>query len=110
MFIYSTASFVFQVTRAILENPNDKTKVHLIYANVTYEDILLKVICISIALLFIVIVALLQYSKTELHIDMVHLSLIDYHTDLFVAVCMLGTIGLVHILIGHQAIIAKSGE
>lgn len=33
---------MFQVTRAILENPNDKTKLHLIYANVTYEDILLK--------------------------------------------------------------------
>ncbi|KAL2465827.1 NADH--cytochrome b5 reductase 1 [Abeliophyllum distichum] len=33
---------MFQVTRAILENPNDKTKVHLIYANVTHEDILLK--------------------------------------------------------------------
>ncbi|CAI9754773.1 unnamed protein product [Fraxinus pennsylvanica] len=33
---------MFQVTRAILENPDDKTKVHLIYANVTYEDILLK--------------------------------------------------------------------
>ncbi|XP_074581652.1 NADH--cytochrome b5 reductase 1-like [Curcuma longa] len=33
---------MFQVTRAILENPKDKTKVHLIYANVTYEDILLK--------------------------------------------------------------------
>ncbi|THU70142.1 hypothetical protein C4D60_Mb08t21920 [Musa balbisiana] len=33
---------MFQVTRAILENPTDKTKVHLIYANVTYEDILLK--------------------------------------------------------------------
>lgn len=32
-----------QVARAILENPKDKTKVHLIYANVTYEDILLKV-------------------------------------------------------------------
>ncbi|GMY20058.1 NADH--cytochrome b5 reductase 1-like [Fagus crenata] len=30
------------VARAILENPEDKTKVHLIYANVTYEDILLK--------------------------------------------------------------------
>ncbi|XP_042409256.1 NADH--cytochrome b5 reductase 1-like isoform X1 [Zingiber officinale] len=28
---------MFQVTRAILENPKDKTKVHLIYANVTYE-------------------------------------------------------------------------
>ncbi|XP_050223480.1 NADH--cytochrome b5 reductase 1 [Mercurialis annua] len=33
---------MFQVARAILENPNDKTKLHLIYANVTYEDILLK--------------------------------------------------------------------
>ncbi|CAL4953953.1 unnamed protein product [Urochloa decumbens] len=33
---------MFQVARAILENPNDSTKVHLIYANVTYEDILLK--------------------------------------------------------------------
>ncbi|KAG9458712.1 hypothetical protein H6P81_003220 [Aristolochia fimbriata] len=33
---------MFQVARAILENPHDKTKVHLIYANVTYEDILLK--------------------------------------------------------------------
>lgn len=33
---------MFQVARAILENPNDKTKVHLIYANVTFEDILLK--------------------------------------------------------------------
>ena len=32
-----------QVARAILENPNDKTMVHLIYANVTSEDILLKV-------------------------------------------------------------------
>ncbi|KAK4792177.1 hypothetical protein SAY86_022612 [Trapa natans] len=33
---------MFQVARAILESPNDKTKLHLIYANVTYEDILLK--------------------------------------------------------------------
>ncbi|XP_020087042.1 NADH--cytochrome b5 reductase 1-like isoform X1 [Ananas comosus] len=33
---------MFQVTRAILENPEDQTKVHLIYANVTYDDILLK--------------------------------------------------------------------
>ncbi|KAG5239287.1 NADH--cytochrome b5 reductase [Salix suchowensis] len=33
---------MFQVTRAILENPDDKTTIHLIYANVTYEDILLK--------------------------------------------------------------------
>ncbi|KAK3198231.1 hypothetical protein Dsin_021646 [Dipteronia sinensis] len=33
---------MFQVARAILENPKDKTKFHLIYANVTYEDILVK--------------------------------------------------------------------
>ncbi|KAI5406900.1 NADH-cytochrome b5 reductase [Lathyrus oleraceus] len=33
---------MFQVTRAILENPQDKTNINLIYANVTYEDILLK--------------------------------------------------------------------
>nr|CAB3461136.1 unnamed protein product [Digitaria exilis] len=33
---------MFQVTRAVLENPEDNTKVHLIYANVTYDDILLK--------------------------------------------------------------------
>ncbi|GLT53673.1 hypothetical protein SLA2020_269300 [Shorea laevis] len=33
---------MFQVARAILENPKDTTQVHLIYANVTYEDILLK--------------------------------------------------------------------
>ncbi|CAK9314085.1 unnamed protein product [Citrullus colocynthis] len=33
---------MFQVARAILENPVDHTNVHLIYANVTYEDILLK--------------------------------------------------------------------
>ncbi|KAJ4970806.1 hypothetical protein NE237_003905 [Protea cynaroides] len=33
---------MFQVSRAILENPKDKTMVHLIYANVTFEDILLK--------------------------------------------------------------------
>ncbi|KAI3444202.1 hypothetical protein Pfo_000867 [Paulownia fortunei] len=33
---------MFQVTRAILENPRDQTMVHLIYANVTYDDILLK--------------------------------------------------------------------
>ncbi|KAK1420672.1 hypothetical protein QVD17_22458 [Tagetes erecta] len=33
---------MFQVARAILENPKDKTQVHLIYANVTYDDILLK--------------------------------------------------------------------
>lgn len=33
---------MFQVTRAILENPKDKTNVYLIYGNVTYDDILLK--------------------------------------------------------------------
>ncbi|KAL3632670.1 NADH-cytochrome b5 reductase [Castilleja foliolosa] len=33
---------MFQVARAILENPNDHTNVHLIYANVTSDDILLK--------------------------------------------------------------------
>ncbi|PIN08084.1 NADH-cytochrome b-5 reductase [Handroanthus impetiginosus] len=33
---------MFQVTRAILENANDHTMIHLIYANVTYDDILLK--------------------------------------------------------------------
>ncbi|KAL3579535.1 hypothetical protein D5086_021039 [Populus alba] len=33
---------MFQLTRAILENPEDKTIVHLIYANSTFEDILLK--------------------------------------------------------------------
>uniref|UniRef100_A0A2P2KFA0 cytochrome-b5 reductase n=1 Tax=Rhizophora mucronata TaxID=61149 RepID=A0A2P2KFA0_RHIMU len=33
---------MFQVTRAILENSTDKTNIHLIYANVTYDDILLK--------------------------------------------------------------------
>lgn len=34
---------VSKITRAILENPGDKTRIHLIYANVTYGDILLKV-------------------------------------------------------------------
>ncbi|KAI6676692.1 hypothetical protein NL676_037488 [Syzygium grande] len=33
---------MFQLTRAILENPKDKTKVHLICANDTVDDILLK--------------------------------------------------------------------
>ncbi|KAJ8447225.1 hypothetical protein Cgig2_030456 [Carnegiea gigantea] len=33
---------IYQVTRAILENPKDKTKVYLIYANHTVDDILLK--------------------------------------------------------------------
>jgi cytochrome-b5 reductase len=35
--------FFVEVARAILENPQDKTNVNLIYANVTYDDILLKV-------------------------------------------------------------------
>ncbi|KAL3731859.1 hypothetical protein ACJRO7_028686 [Eucalyptus globulus] len=33
---------MFQLIRAILKNPKDKTKVHLIYANDTISDILLK--------------------------------------------------------------------
>ncbi|GMG99512.1 hypothetical protein Nepgr_001352 [Nepenthes gracilis] len=33
---------MFQLTRAILENPKDNTKIRLIYANVTVDDILLK--------------------------------------------------------------------
>lgn len=33
---------MFQVARAILENPKDRTNISLIYANVTYDDILLK--------------------------------------------------------------------
>ncbi|CAJ2657184.1 unnamed protein product [Trifolium pratense] len=33
---------MFQLIRAIVENPKDKTKVYLIYANVTVDDILLK--------------------------------------------------------------------
>ncbi|KAH8943045.1 hypothetical protein BDL97_13G028200 [Sphagnum fallax] len=33
---------MYHVAQAILENPEDKTKIHMIYANVTYDDILLK--------------------------------------------------------------------
>ncbi|KAJ8899043.1 hypothetical protein K2173_008873 [Erythroxylum novogranatense] len=33
---------MFQVTRAILENPKDKTNIQLIYGNTTSDDILLK--------------------------------------------------------------------
>lgn len=33
---------IFQITRAILKNPTDKTKISLIYANNTEEDILLR--------------------------------------------------------------------
>ncbi|XP_050122617.1 NADH--cytochrome b5 reductase 1-like isoform X2 [Malus sylvestris] len=43
---------MFQVARAILENPKDKTKVHLIYANVTYEDILLMVSCSPLCIMY----------------------------------------------------------
>lgn len=46
--VHCTLMCLLQVARAILENPNDKTKVHLIYANVSYEDILLRVSCSSI--------------------------------------------------------------
>lgn len=44
-----TLSYVIQVARAILENPKDKTNIHLIYANVAYEDILLKVGSVSLS-------------------------------------------------------------
>ncbi|XP_071723303.1 NADH--cytochrome b5 reductase 1-like [Rutidosis leptorrhynchoides] len=33
---------MYQIARAILDNASDKTNIHLIYANVTLEDILLK--------------------------------------------------------------------
>ncbi|MED6181075.1 NADH-cytochrome b5 reductase [Stylosanthes scabra] len=33
---------MFQITRAVLENPKDKTMIFLLYANVTVDDILLK--------------------------------------------------------------------
>ncbi|ODV91458.1 hypothetical protein CANCADRAFT_71204 [Tortispora caseinolytica NRRL Y-17796] len=33
---------MLQIIKAILKNPNDKTKITLIYANVNYDDILLK--------------------------------------------------------------------
>lgn len=38
---------MIQVARAILENPKDETKIYLIYANVTADDILLKVSFLS---------------------------------------------------------------
>lgn len=43
--------YLVQVARAILENPQDKTKISLIYANVTSEDILLKVHIVSLFIL-----------------------------------------------------------
>ena len=33
---------MFQVMKAVLENPNDKTKLSLIFGNITEDDILLK--------------------------------------------------------------------
>jgi cytochrome-b5 reductase len=33
---------MLQIIRAVLKNPDDKTKISLIYANVSVEDILLK--------------------------------------------------------------------
>ena len=33
---------MLQIIRAALKNPRDKTKLNLVYANVNYEDILLK--------------------------------------------------------------------
>ncbi|KAK4766162.1 hypothetical protein SAY87_007804 [Trapa incisa] len=33
---------MFQLIRAILENPKDRTSIYLVYANTTFEDILLK--------------------------------------------------------------------
>lgn len=44
--IYTSLYYWFQIIRAILENPKDKTKVHLIYASDTLVDMLLKVICL----------------------------------------------------------------
>nr|KAJ0214703.1 hypothetical protein LSAT_V11C400166110 [Lactuca sativa] len=38
----SGITLMFQVARVVLENRSDKTKMHLIYANVTFDDILLK--------------------------------------------------------------------
>jgi cytochrome-b5 reductase len=32
----------YQIIKAVLNNPNDKTKVNLVYSNTTQEDILLK--------------------------------------------------------------------
>ena len=43
---YNSLFLWFQIIRAILENPKDKTNVHLIYASVTLDDMLLKVICL----------------------------------------------------------------
>jgi len=60
--------FLLQIIRAILENPKDKTKVHLIYANVTVDDILLKVILLlkfllqfEFTMLFIIFVPIKYY-------------------------------------------------
>jgi hypothetical protein len=54
-----------QVARAILENPEDKTKIYLIYANVTYDDILLKVPIYNLCCLNFVLIS----SATRVHIS-----------------------------------------
>ncbi|CAI5525731.1 unnamed protein product [Closterium sp. Naga37s-1] len=41
---------MFQVARAILENPADRTSISLIFANVTADDILLKLLTPSAVL------------------------------------------------------------
>lgn len=43
--LFSRVLILLQLTRAILENPKDKTNLYLIYANVSQDDILLKVRC-----------------------------------------------------------------
>lgn len=57
---------ILQVARAILENSHDKTKISLIYANVTYEDILLKVLILLYHIVFCCIwdTAVTQSEKT----------------------------------------------
>jgi len=32
----------YQIIKAVLNNPKDKTKINLVYSNTTHEDILLK--------------------------------------------------------------------
>jgi hypothetical protein len=43
MYIDILWNVLCKVARAILENPKDKTQITLLYANVGFEDILLKV-------------------------------------------------------------------
>lgn len=40
--IHPSASSMYQLMRAIFKNPNDKTKVTLVFGNIAEEDILLK--------------------------------------------------------------------